>query len=49
MQKRFKRLTYKTTPNKKFALSLHYNGDNFYFFVNGVQEIKFKTKNSEIK
>ena len=31
--------------NKVFCLSLHYNGDNSYFFVN----IKFKAKNSEIK
>ena len=34
--------------NKKFVLSLHYNGDDSYLFVNGVQQLKFKTKNSEI-
>ena len=28
--------------NKKFVLSLHYNGDNSYLFVNGKQELKFK-------
>ena len=42
--------TYKhnfTTPNKKFVLSLHYNGDNSYLFVNGGEKLKFKTKNSE--
>ena len=27
--------------NKKFVLSLHYNGDNSYLFVNGKQELKF--------
>ena len=24
-----------TAPNRKFVLSLHYNGDNSYLFVNG--------------
>ena len=38
-----------TEPNKKFVLSLHYNGDYSYLFVNGGQELKFKTKNSEIQ
>ena len=38
-----------TTPNKKFVLSLHCNGDNSYLFVNGGEELKFKTKNSEIQ
>ena len=38
-----------TTPNKKFVLLLHYNGDNSYLFVNGGEELKFKTKTSEIK
>ena len=34
-----------TQPNKKFLLSLHYNnGDNSYLFVNGGEELKFKTK-----
>ena len=32
-----------TEPNKKFVLSLHYNGDNSYLFVNGGEELKFKT------
>ena len=26
-------------PSKKFVLSLHYNGDNSYLFVNGKQEL----------
>ena len=30
-------------------LSLHYNGDDSYLFVNGVQQLKFKTKNSQIQ
>ena len=33
-----------TEPNKNFVLSLHYNGDNSYLFVNGVEELKFKAK-----
>ena len=37
-----------TAPNKKFVLSLHYNGDNSYLFVNGTQELKFKSKNDQI-
>ena len=31
----------------KFFLSLHYNGSNSYFFVNGTEIIKFKAKDSE--
>ena len=27
---------------------MHYNGDNSYLFANGVEQLKFKTKNSEI-
>ena len=38
-----------TQQDKKFVLSLHYNGDDSYLFVNGVQQLKFKTKYSEIK
>ena len=34
--------------NKKVVLSLHYNGDDSYLFVNSVQQAKFKTANSEI-
>ena len=32
-------------------LSLHYNGDNSYLFVNGSEELKFKAKtfNNEMK
>ena len=37
-----------TQPSKKFVLSLHYNGDNSYLFVNGKQELKFKAKNNQI-
>ena len=32
----------------KLVLSLHYNGDNRYLFVNGKEMIKFKAKDSEI-
>ena len=37
-----------TENNKKFCLSLHYNGDNSYLFVNGKEIIEFKAKISEI-
>ena len=33
-----------TAPDKKFVLSLHYNGDNSCLFVNGKQEFKFAGK-----
>ena len=32
-----------TDPGKKFVLSLHYNSDDSYLFVNGRQEFKAKT------
>ena len=38
-----------TEQNRNFVLSLHYNGDDSYLFVNGVQQLEFKTKDSEIK
>ena len=34
--------------NKKFCLSLHYNGANSYLFVNGTEITKLKAKDSEI-
>ena len=37
-----------TVANKKFCLSLHYNDDNSYLFVNGKDNINSKAKNSEI-
>ena len=37
-----------TEPGKKFILSLHYNGDNSYLFVNGRAELRFKTKTDQI-
>ena len=37
-----------TQPNKKFVLSLHYNDDNSYLFVNGKQELKFKCKTDQL-
>ena len=37
-----------TEPGHKFELSLHYNGNNSYLFVNGKQELKFKTKTDQI-
>ena len=37
-----------TQPSKKFILSLHYNGDDSYLFVNGTQELNFKAKDDQI-
>ena len=37
-----------TVTNKKFWLSLHYNGENSYLFVNDTEIHKFKGKDSEI-
>ena len=37
-----------TVTNKKFCLSLHYNGANSYLFVNGTEIYTFKAKDSEI-
>ena len=33
---------------KKFMLSLHYNGDDSYLFVNGRQELKFEAKTDQL-
>ena len=37
-----------SATKRRFCLSLHYNGANSYLFVNGVEIIKFKAKDSEI-
>ena len=37
-----------TAVNKKFVLSLHYNGDDSYLFFNGKRELKFKAKDDQI-
>ena len=37
-----------TEHNKKFCLSLRYNGANSYMFFNGKETHKFKAKDSEI-
>ena len=37
-----------TDPGKNFIISLHYNGDESYFFVNGRQELKFKAKTDQL-
>ena len=37
-----------TEKNKKFCLSLHYNGANSYLFVNGTEIHKFKAKDYKI-
>ena len=36
-----------TVTKTKFCLSLHYNDANSYLFVNGIETIKFKAKDSE--
>ena len=33
-----------TADSETFCLSLHYNGDNSYLFVNGKEIINFKAK-----
>ena len=38
-----------TQPNKIFVLSLHYNGNNSFLFVNATKIYQFKAKDSEIK
>ena len=37
-----------TVTDKKFCLSLHYNGGNSYLLVNGTEIYEFKAKDSEI-
>ena len=37
-----------TDFGKKFMLSLHYNGDDSYLFVNGRQELRFKAKTDQL-
>ena len=37
-----------TVDNNTFCLSLHYNSDNSYLFVNGKEVTKLKAKNSEL-
>ena len=37
-----------TELDKILILSLHYNGDNSYLFVNGREKLKFKTKSDQI-
>ena len=37
-----------TDPGEKFVLSLHYNADDSYLFVNGRQELKFKCKTDQL-
>ena len=37
-----------TQSSKKFILSLHYNGNGSYLFVNGAQKLEFKAKDDQI-
>ena len=37
-----------TDPGKKYIITLHYNGDDSYLFVNGRQELKFKAKTDQL-
>ena len=37
-----------TEPDVTFVLSLHYNGDDSYLFVNGREELKFKCKTDQL-
>ena len=38
-----------TQPNKRFLLSVHYNGSNSFLFVNTTKIYQFKAKDSLIK
>ena len=48
MQKKCIQLILVHAAGRRFCLSLHYNGDNSYLFVDGKEMIKFKTKDSVI-
>ena len=37
-----------TKARKNFCLSLHFNGDNSYLFVNGKEIFKFKSNNGNV-
>ena len=37
-----------TDPGKKIVLSLHYNSNNSYLYINGNQELKFKAKTDHL-
>ena len=37
-----------TKVNTKFCLSLHYNADNSYLFVNGMEIFKFKADSKNV-
>ena len=37
-----------SATKSKYCLSLHYNGANSYWFVNGTEMIKFEVKDSEL-
>ena len=39
---------YFTQPNKRFMLSLHYDDNDSYLFINGKQELKFKAKSNPV-
>ena len=38
-----------TQPNKRFVLSLHYNGSNSFLFVDATKKYHFKAQKAEIK
>ena len=38
-----------TQSNRRFVLSLHYNGDKNFLFVDAIKICQFKAKNSGIK
>ena len=38
-----------TQPNKRFVLSLHYNGSNTFLFVSATKIYQFKSKICEVK
>ena len=42
------KIYYRNFTDHKFVLSLHYNGNNSYLYVNGNQELKFKAKTDQL-
>ena len=48
MRKKLLQKLYSTDFGKKFVLSLHYNGNNSYLFVNGGEELKCKAKTDQL-
>ena len=49
LQQKYYILLILNNPEKRFVLSLHYNGNNIFLFINATKVYQFKPKDSEIK